>query len=83
MGKRAMMHVSNSIAPSYCDGVSVENEKNIATIAASLTDDHWSGLNNTLCGGYYTGDVEGDMLPPTSIAAEINSLIASRCVPAE
>ena len=40
VGKRSMMHVANSIAPSYRDGVSVENEKNIATVATTLTDDH-------------------------------------------
>ena len=79
VGKRSMMHVANSIAPSYRDGVSVENEKNLSTIATSVTDDHWSGLNETLCGGFYTGDGDGE-LPPTSIAAEINSMIADQCV---
>ena len=76
VGKRSMMHVANSIAPSYREGVSVENEKNVATVAASLTDDHWSGLNQTLCGGYHTD--ECDTLPPDSISAEINSMIASQ-----
>ena len=76
VGKRSMMHVANSISPSYRAGISVENEKNIATIATSITDDHWSGLNETLCGSYYTG--EGDALPPHSIAADVNSLIASK-----
>ena len=42
-----MMHVSSSIAPTYTTGVSVDNEKNISTVATSLTDDHWSGLNQT------------------------------------
>ena len=79
VGKRSMMHVANSIAPSYRDGVSVENEKNISTIATSVTDDHWSGLNETLCGGFYTSNSDGE-LPPTSIAAEVNSLIANQCV---
>jgi hypothetical protein len=79
IGKRSIMHVACSIAPSYRDGISVENEKNINTIATSVTDDHWSGLNETLCGGYYTGT--GDELPSTSIAAEINSMIASGHMP--
>mmetsp|Transcript_28287 Transcript_28287/g.72732 ORF Transcript_28287/g.72732 Transcript_28287/m.72732 type:complete len:119 (+) Transcript_28287:1257-1613(+) len=72
------MHVANSIAPSYRYGISVENEKNINTVAISTTDDHWGGLNETLCGGYFTGETEA--LPPSSIAAEINSLIASGSV---
>jgi len=78
IGKRSIMHVANSIAPSYRDGISVENEKNINTVATSTTDDHWGGLNETLCGGYFTGETEA--LPPSSIAAEINSLIASGSV---
>ena len=83
IGKRSLMHVATSIAPSYRDGVSVENEKNINTVATSTTDDHWGGLDETLCGGYFSGAV--DALPPTSIAAEINQLICSGCVhiPAE
>jgi hypothetical protein len=76
VGNRSMMHVANSIAPSYRDGISVENEKNINTIATSITDDHWGGLNETLCGGHFTG--EGDVLPPCSIAAEINAMIATK-----
>ena len=79
IGKRSLMHVACSIAPSYREGISVENEKNINTIATSVTDDHWSGLNETLCGSYYTGT--GDELPPTSIAADINRMIASRRLP--
>eukprot|EP00966_Prymnesium_polylepis_P062617 1453172-Prymnesium_polylepis.1 len=77
------MHVATSIAPLYRDGVSVENEKNINTVVTSTTDDHWGGLDETLCGGYFTGAV--DALPPTSNAAEINQLICSGCVhmPAE
>eukprot|EP00966_Prymnesium_polylepis_P024155 556470-Prymnesium_polylepis.1 len=72
------MHVAVSIAPSYRDGISVENENNICTIATSVTDDGrgstatsvtpWSGLDETLCGGYYSG--EGEALPANSIAAE-------------
>ena len=76
IGKRSLMHVACSVAPSYRVGISVENEKNINTVATSVTDDHWAGLNETLCGGYYTGT--GDMLPPISIAAEINEIISSR-----
>ena len=79
IGKRSLMHVACSIAPSYRDGISVENEKNINTVATSVTDDHWSGLNETLCGSYYTGT--DDELPPTSIAAEINGMIASGRLP--
>ena len=45
VGKRSMMHVASSIAPSYRDGISVENEKNINTVATSITDDHWGGVN--------------------------------------
>ena len=78
VGKRSLMHVACSVAPSYRDGISVENEKNINTVAASITDDHWGGLNETLCGGYYTG--VGDSLPPGSIAAEVNGLIATQCL---
>ena len=75
IGKRSLMHVAVSIAPSYRDGISVENEKNICTIATSVTDDHWGGLDETLCGGYYSG--EGETLPANSIAAEVNQVIAS------
>ena len=53
-----------------------ENEKNINTVAASITDDHWSGLNETLCAGYYTGECEE--LPSTCIAAEMNELISKK-----
>ena len=76
VGKRSMMHVASSLAPSYNAGVSVENERNISTVAASVTDDHWAGLNETLCGGCHTG--EEATLPPNSIAGEINALIASK-----
>ena len=79
VGKRSITHVACSVAPSYRAGISVENEKNINTVATSVTDDHWAGLNETLCGGYYTGG--GKELPPTSIAAEINDLIASKRLP--
>jgi hypothetical protein len=81
IGKRSMMHVATSIAPSYREGVSVENEKNICTIAASVTDDHWGGLNETLCGGCYTGDCAA--LPPASIASELNALVKSKSLTIE
>ena len=74
VGKRSIMHVASSIAPTYRDGVSVENEKNIATVATSVTSDHWGGLNETMCGGCFTG--ECDELPPESIAGEVNSIIS-------
>eukprot|EP00966_Prymnesium_polylepis_P146945 3393683-Prymnesium_polylepis.1 len=35
VGKRSIMHVASSVAPSYRDGISVENEKNINTVAVS------------------------------------------------
>ena len=79
IGKRSLMHVACSVAPSYRRCVSVENEKNINTVATSVTDDHWAGLNETLCGGYYTGT--GNELPTTCIAAEINQLIATKRLP--
>ena len=79
IGKRGMMHVATSIAPSYRDGISVENEKNVSTVATSVTDDHWHGLNETLCGGCYTGGC--DVLPPTSIAGEVNTLIRTKRLP--
>ena len=76
-----MMHVASSIAPSYRDGISVENEQNLNTIATSITDDHWGGLNETLCGGHFTG--EGDTLSPTCIAGEINAMIATKTLSVE
>ena len=79
IGKRSMMHVACSIAPSYRDGISVENEKNVNTVATSVTNDHWHGLNETLCGGCFTGDC--DVLPPTSIAAEVNAVIRTKQLP--
>ena len=56
VGKRSMMHVASSIAPSYRDGISVENEQNLNTIATSITDDHWgwaerNPLRRALYGG--------------------------------
>jgi hypothetical protein len=45
---------------------------NLSTIATSVTDDHWSGLDETLCGSAHTtGD---SCLPPDSIAAELNAI---------
>eukprot|EP00966_Prymnesium_polylepis_P296384 6846914-Prymnesium_polylepis.1 len=70
------MHVASSIAPSYRDSISVENKQNLNTIATSITDYHWGGLNETLCGGHFT--VEGDTLSPTCIAGEINAMIATK-----
>ena len=83
VGKRGIMHVASSIAPSYREGMSVENEKNVNTVATAVTDDHWGGLNEVLCGGYYTGEGAGeDVLAPSTIAAELNALIANKCLPA-
>ena len=55
VGKRGIMHVGVSVAPSYKEGISQQNERNLNTVATSVTDDHWGGLNETLCAGYYTG----------------------------
>eukprot|EP00966_Prymnesium_polylepis_P197111 4567969-Prymnesium_polylepis.1 len=70
------MHIASSIAPSCRDGISVENEQDLNTIATSITDDHWGGLNENLCGGHFTG--KGDALSPTCIAGEINAMIATK-----
>ena len=43
VGKRSIMHVASSIAPSYREKIFVENEKNVNTVATSVTDDHWGG----------------------------------------
>ena len=72
VGKRSITHVATSIAPSYRTGISTQNEMNLNTIATSVTDDHWCGLNETLCGSCYSGS--GDQLPPDSIAAELNAI---------
>ena len=79
VGKRSIMHVASSIAPSYRDGISVENEKNINTVATSITDDHWAGLNEVLCSNFYIGT--GDILPPNSIAADINGMLRTGLLP--
>ena len=79
IGKRSMMHVACSIAPSYRDGISVENEKNINTVATSVSDDHWGGLNETLSGGCHTG--KGNKLPLGCIAEEINAMVATKRLP--
>lgn len=79
VGKRSIMHVASSIAPSYRDGISVENEKNINTVATSITDDHWAGLNEVLCSNFYIGT--GDILPPNSIAADVNGMLRTGLLP--
>ena len=71
VGKRSITHVSTSIAPSYKPGIAQQNEMNLNTIATSVTDDHWGGLDETLCGSAYS---TGDLLPANSIAAEINEI---------
>ena len=71
VGKRSITHVATSIAPSYNPGISQQNEMNLNTIATSVTDDHWSGLNEVLCGSCYTA---GDRLPAESVAAELNAI---------
>ena len=74
VGKRGIMHVGSSIAPSYKEGIAQQNERNLNTVATSVTDDHWGGLDETLCAGYYTGKV--DELPETCIAAEVDRINA-------
>ena len=71
VGKRSITHVATSIAPSYKPGIAQQNEMNLNTIATSVTDDHWGGLDETLCGSAYS---TGDLLPANSIAAEINEI---------
>ena len=80
VGKRGIMHVGSSIAPTYAEGISQQNERNLNTVATSVTDDHWAGLNEVLCAGYYTGKVAE--LPADCIAAEFNAINADRCVDA-
>ena len=75
VGKVGLTHVALSVAPSYREGIAVQNELNINTIATSRTDDHWEGLNEVLCAGYYQGKV--DELPPTCIAAEIDAIVVA------
>ena len=76
VGNNSMMHVGVSLAPSYRAGIAQQNEINMSTVATSRTDDHWSGLNTTLVGGYYAGDC--DALPPDSIAAEFNQMYTTK-----
>ena len=71
VGKRSITHVATSIAPSYRAGVSQQNEMNLNTIATSVTDDHWGGLDEVLCGCCHS---TGDGLPASSIAAELNAI---------
>ena len=72
VGNRSITHVATSIAPSYKPGISVQNEMNLSTIATSVTDDHWGGLDETLCGSAHT---TGDgCLPPDSISAELDAV---------
>ena len=71
VGKRSITHVSSSIAPSYLAGISQQNEMNLNTIATSVTDDHWAGLDEVLCGCAYS---TGDHLSADSIAAEFNAI---------
>ena len=74
VGKRGIMHVGSSIAPSYKEGIAQQNERNLNTVATSVTDDHWGGVDETLCAGYYTGKV--DELPEFCIAAEVDRINA-------
>jgi len=62
-------------------GIAQQNEMNINTIATSVTDDHWGGLNEVLCGSCYTGE-DSYILPKDSIAAEINQIIQGGYLPA-
>jgi hypothetical protein len=62
-------------------GIAQQNEMNINTIATSVTDDHWGGLNEVLCGSCYTGE-DSYILPKDSIAAEINQIVQGGHLPA-
>ena len=73
VGKLGITHVAVSCAPTYRDGIAQQNEMNLNTIAVSQTDDHWEGLNEVLCAGFYAG--KGDALPTTCIAAEIDTAL--------
>lgn len=57
VGKVGFMHVGSDISSNYTPGVAQQNEVNVCTIAAAQTDDHWGGLDEVLCGGYYSGKV--------------------------
>ena len=65
--------------PLVLEGIAQQNEMNLNTIATSVTDDHWGGLDEVLCGSCYSS---GDRLPPDSIAAEINHVIKTGFLPA-
>ena len=57
VGKVGFMHVSSDVSANYKQGVAQQNELNMCTIAAAQTDDHWGGLDEVLCGGYFSGKV--------------------------
>ena len=57
VGKVGFMHVTSDIAANYKPGIAQQNEVNVCTIAAAQTDDHWGGLDEVLCGGYFSGKV--------------------------
>ena len=67
--------------PPVLAGIAQQNEMNINTIATSVTDDHWGGLNEVLCGSCYTGE-DSYILPKDSIAAEINQIVQGGHLPA-
>ena len=76
VGKMGFMHVTSDISINYKIGIAQQNELNVCTLACSQGDDHWGGLNDVLCGGFYTGTV--DHLPPDSIAADFNAMISNQ-----
>ena len=76
VGKNGFMHVTSDIAASYKKGIAQQNELAVCTVAAAQTDDHWGGLNEVLCGGYYSSE-SMEALPSDSIAAEFNSVVDS------
>ena len=80
MGKVGITHVAVSCAPSYRVGIAQQNELNINTIATSRTDDHWGGLDQVLCHGFYASEDKDEIqLPATCIAAEINTVVCGGC----
>ena len=79
MGKVGITHVAVSCAPSYREGIAQQNELNINTLATSRTDDHWEGLDQVLCDGFYGGSSDELELSATCIAAEVNAVVCTGC----
>ena len=68
IGKRSLMHVACSIAPSYRDGISVENEKNVNTVATSVTRSVWRAL-----AGLWEARAAGSGLPSSDADPSIDA----------